>query len=41
LYGLQRLDEAKADFEKVLELNPHGPPATLAQTVLDSLAPPQ
>jgi hypothetical protein len=32
------MDEAKADFEKVLELDPEGPHAALAQKVLDSFA---
>lgn len=37
-FGLQKLDEAKADFEKVIELDPEGPHAELARKVLDSLA---
>lgn len=36
-YGLQKLDEAKADFEKVVELKPDGPQATTARKVLDSM----
>lgn len=35
--GMQKLPEAKADFEKVLELSPDGPQAETAKKALDSL----
>jgi hypothetical protein len=36
-FGMQKLAEAKADFQKVVELAPTGPQAETAKKVLEQL----